>query len=340
MLKLAKLELEINKILKLEVVYSHPLSNYLYNDYWVTDLYHYHFNEFEKEVEELIDTNIDYDDELNLNFIRDLLNDVTIFYKDLINIYDDFSSFDFSNEIIGHLLDSPDNSDLFPLFSVRESQSPNPSNKYEDKFSPIIEIIKQFFNIPEDKELNSLVDLNEFLIKNHNVSEMELDEIYAKAHLTYILSLHIGLVARVGQLFNSILKVRERRMFNINDSLFVDKGIENVRLNFNLSKTHLGHLFYNLYEIGMIAKDPKDTDDTRTELKNYLNSANMYYLDNKKKFAKADKMNRVMRVDRYPELRNCDDELQFLEYLIDKLNDRVSWVQEKRKNLVERGYKN
>lgn len=337
MLKLAKLNIEINTILDFYIAYNGVVNNFKYNDNWVTDINHYYFEKRKEEIENLIDENIDYEDEKNLLFLEDIFNSIIYKIELLSEHLDDFSSFNFDKINWPSSLDYPS---LPPNYSPLDLKEPSPSNHFDDRFEYIIEIIKGFFNIsPVNETSNNQEGLNETLLISPEIDEMDLEPIYAKAHLTYILSLHIEMLKEIAVKIENILKVVDIRKSYIEQNHHGDLGLENVKLEFNISKNHLGHLFYNLYEIGIIAKDKTDTKDKRTKLKDYINSANMYYFDdNKSKYFKASKMTRAMKVTRNIESKVVQDEISFLESFVSKLNTRLDSLNEILENLQDRGH--
>ena len=219
---------------------------------------------------------------------------------------------------------------------------PNPSNFFDARNEIIIEVIKNFFNIGTSlyDESETLYDdsetLENILIKEFNIEEDKVEFVFAKAHLTYILTLHLEMIHDIGNFLKSITIVYNRRKSNIEENLssFIP---EDLKLEFNLSKTNLGHLFYNLYEIGIIARDKTDVKDERTNLKNYINHANIFYLD-KSIYTKAQKMTRAMPVARDLDSKLLENEITFLNDLVGKLSQRIDSLTELKVNLIKKGY--
>lgn len=322
MLKLVKLNLEIEKLLKFDIEYNTVIQNFLYNKNWVTEIPSKYFEATKEKIENLIDENIDYADEKNILFIESIIEDIQKFSVFLTQLLKSYSSYDFSLDDWSMSLAFPDNP---PEISATNLPAPNPSNFFDGKNEIIIKIIKNFFSID-----TSTVDVNEtlenILIKEFNIDEDELELVFAKAHLTYILTLHLEMIQDVRNFLESITKIYNRRKSNIEENIssFIP---EDLKLEFNLSKTNLGHLFYNLYEIGIIAKDKTDVKNERTSLKNYINNANIYYLD-KSNFVKAQKMTRAMPVARDIDSKILDNEITFLNDLVGKLSKRIDSLTE------------
>lgn len=322
MLKLAKLNLEVEKVLKFDIEYNLPCQNFLYNNQWVTEVQPNYFNKTRDRIIQLIHENINYEDESNIHFISDLLNDLTDFSSSLDKQLDSYSSFEFSIQVWSTTLVYPK---LKPEISPLDLLEPSPKNNFDDREEYIIEIIKGFFDLDTDTQY-SVEELNDVITSNFE-DEDELRFTYAKAHLTYILALHSEMVKEIALTLSNILRVHERKKSNI-----AERGLEfdGLELNFDLSKTNLGHLFYNLYEIGIIAKDKTDIRDERTKLKNYLNRANIFYQDknDKTKYHRAQKMNRAMPVTRDINEYDVRHEISFLQDLVSRLENRIDTLEE------------
>jgi len=332
MLKLVKLNLEIEKLLKFDIEYNDVIQNFLYNKNWVTEIPSIYFEETKEKIENLIDENIDYADEKNILFIESILEDVQNFSLSLTQLLKSYSTYNFSSDDWSTSLVFPDTP---PQISAKNLPEPRPSNFFDAKNEIIIEIIKNFFNIE-----STLYDENEtlenILIKEFNIEENEVEFIFAKAHLTYILTLHLEMIHDIGNFLKSITNVYNRRKSNIEGSSnsFLP---EDLKLEFNLSKTNLGHLFYNLYEIGIIAKDRADVKDERTSLKNYINHANIFYLD-KSIYTKAQKMTRAMPVARDIDSKILENEITFLNDLVEKLSQRIDSLTEIKAKIDKKHY--
>lgn len=330
MLKLVKLNLEMEKLLNFDIEYNDVIQNFLYNKNWVTEIPSIYFKETKEKIENLIDENIDYADEKNILFIESILEDIQKFSVSLTQLLKSYSTNNFSSDDWSMSLVFPDTP---PQISSKDLPEPKPSNFFDAKNEIIIEIIKNFFNIE-----TTLFDENEtvenILIKEFNIEENEVEFVFAKAHLTYILTLHLEMIHDIGNFLKSIINVYNRRKSNIEENLnsFIP---EDLKLEFNLSKTNLGHLFYNLYEIGIIAKDKTDVKDERTNLKNYINHANIFYLD-KSIYTKAQKMTKAMPVARDVDSKLLEKEITFLNNLVGKLSQRIDTLTELKVNLKKR----
>lgn len=162
MLKLAKLNIEINSILDFYISYNGIVNNFEYNGNWVTDINHYYFEKKIEEIEKLIDNNIDYEDEKNLLFLEDISNNIIESIRILSEHLENFSSFNFSEINWPSSIDYPSPPPINSPLNIRQ---PSPSNNFDDRFEYIIEIIKGFFNLaPVNETANDQEGLNSTLL--------------------------------------------------------------------------------------------------------------------------------------------------------------------------------
>ncbi|MBP2284780.1 hypothetical protein H4V97_003098 [Flavobacterium sp. CG_23.5] len=332
MLKLVKLNQKISELLNFDIDFNESINNFSYNKMWVNEIPSNYFKPTISKIEKLIDKNIDYNDEQNIYFIESVLEDIQELIKSLNNRLLNYSSYDFSKIEWSVSFDFPDNP---PENLTTELPTPLPSNNSESKTPVILQIVREFFKI-EDTLDDSLIDV---LIEKNIVTgydDYELELIFAKAHLVYALILHLEMIYEVAGFFDSIIQTYKRRKAQVEEKL-ISFIPEDLKLEFNLSKTNLGHLFYNLYEIGIIAKDKKDVKDERTNLKNYINHANIYYFD-KSTFTKVQKMTRAMPVDRNLDSKLLENEITFLNDMVEKLSQRIDSLTKIKAELVKRGH--
>lgn len=361
MKKLAELNFEIENVLGLNIEFNASVQNFKYNGFWVTDIPTSYFKKKEKKLDKLFNKNINYNEKSNVLFLKQIHKDVSEVYEYLLKKkYDEFESFINNKDDWNYDLNYPDKP---PAKLVSDVSLPNPANDFDDRQEYIESFVGDFtklyieYNNENDDRLEEVNNegmtekKKEFLDqlkmiysgnenKKDEISEYEEELIYAKAHLSYIISLHMELVRRVGLNLNKVLSVINRIDSYTEDEIgepIYEISSQDENLKFDLSKINLGYLFYNLYEIGIIAKDKSDIKDERTKLKNYLNCANLYYLDNKK-YAKVQKMTRGMPVTRNTESKVVNSEIVFLESLTSKLNNRINELKLTLKNLIKRGH--
>lgn len=332
MLKLVKLNQKISKLLNFDIEFNESINNFSYNKMWVNEIPSNYFKPTISKIEKLIDKNIDYNDEQNIYFIESILEDIQDLIKSLNHRLLNYSSYDFSKIEWSFSNDFPD---YPPENLTTELPTPSPSNHSEFKTVDILQIVGNFFNIEEESD-GSLIDV---LIKKNIVTgydDYQLELIFAKAHLIYALSLHLEMIDEVAGFLRSIIETYNRRKTKIEEKL-ISFIPDDIKLEFNLSKTNLGHLFYNLYEIEIIAKDKSDVKDERTSLKNYINNANIYYLD-KSNFVKAQKMTRAMPVARDIDSKVLENEITFLNDLVGKLSKRIDSLTEIKVKIDKKHY--
>jgi hypothetical protein len=340
MQKLAKLNDVISNSIALNITYNLSIENYRYGTKWVTDFGVDYFSKQLNKIEKLLDKNINYDNKKHIDFL-------SVLYQDVLNTLGELSKFNHEKlSSLDLLIEEGDaeliSPDILPVNEATKLALPNPLNKFDDRGEYIIEIIIGFYDLKLEHQVRQ-ERLNDILKEKRGRNESDLNSIYAKAHLSYIISLHIQMVKGIAYKLSNLLSVVHKLdKFLSNDENLPDE-IENLNLDanglnlkFDLSKTNLGHLYYNLYEIGIIAKDKADVKDKRTNLKNYLNQANLFYLENNSKYKPVTKMTRAMTVQRDINEKDIASEIIFLESLITKLSSRIGDLEEKKKKVKGR----
>jgi hypothetical protein len=324
MQKLAKLDDLISKSIALNITINLSVENYRYNNKWVTDIQHNYFSKQLKKIEKLLDKSINYDENNHVKFLKVIYQDVIKTYKELTKFnYEDYSSLDYSKHNWDAEIVSPK---VAPLTDALILKLPNPTNQFDDRAEYILEIIKGFFDIGFDESLKQ-EELNVLLVKNYNIEESELNSIYAKAHLSYIITLHIQMVKEIAYKLDSLLSVIQKlEDFSDDNKTELDEIINNpngVKLEFAMSKKDIAIFFHSLHELKVIKTDTDNIHNSQTKLKAFINSSNIYYKHN-------NNLTRVGDIKKqFTALNNRevnDDEIELLENLIEKFESRLEEI--------------
>ncbi|MEM0519665.1 hypothetical protein [Aequorivita flava] len=324
MQKLAELNDLIDKSIALNITYNLSVENYRYNNEWVTDLQPNYFSKQIKKIEKLLDKNINYDENNHVKFLKLIYQDVIEAYKELTKFnYEDYSSLDYSMHKWDAEIVFPK---VAPLKDALILELPNPENQFGDRAEYILEIIKGFFDIDFDESLNQ-EKLNELLAKSYNIEESEFNTIYAKAHLSYVITLHHQLIKEIIYKLDSLLSVIQKlEDFSDDNKTDLDEIINNpngIKLEFAMTKKDIAIFFHSLHELKIIKTDTDNIHNSQTKLKAFIDNSNIYYKNNKN-------LTRVGNIKKqFTDLNNKDingDEVEFLENLIDKFESRLEEV--------------
>jgi hypothetical protein len=344
MKKLIELREQFEHILNPPIEYNISVSNYSFDGIWVNEANQKYFDLKQEEFENYVDENFNYEDKNHVKFLKIRFTQLLDKCEEINeNNHEELSYFDNNSWSIS--VNYPNNPPQTEPFDLK---SPSPANNFEDREEYILEIIKGFYNLDdeiskyreeEQDDYLSQDTIDHFLSKNIKSND---ERIYAKAHLSYVISIYNQMVRNIGKFMQRRINIIEEiesfdEDVTVSHSAVLDNS-NDLSLKFDLSKTHLGHLFYNLYQVGIINKDKTDIEDKRTKLKNYINSANMFYLDNKSNHVKAERMTRAIKVNRYVSSKEVQDEINFVESLTTKLNTRLDSLNDKLENLQDRGH--
>jgi predicted subunit of tRNA(5-methylaminomethyl-2-thiouridylate) methyltransferase len=353
MKKLIKLNKALESSLKMTITYNASIENYRYNNEWVTDLESSYFTKKAKKIEKLLDKNLDYNEKGQIKFVKQIFKNIKEYYKILLNSdYDDFTSFlDFHNSWDAEL-NFPQH---LPQNSSFEINLPSPSNNLDDRQDYVLTFVNElneYVKIKEKKEIlekienesdeEVIADLTIKLKSLEDEDDSELNEYYPKAHLSYIISLHINLIQKIGIKLSDridVLKTIEgyEEIDNMDNSNSIFQTIS--PLNFNLAKKEVAHLFNSLYEVDVIQKDSTDTKNYRTKLKDFIDNSNIFYKDGES-FEKVKLIGKS--INWYDDDKNVKKDLnfekQFIESIIAKLNSRIDKIQMRIEYLNKKNY--
>lgn len=324
-----------------KIIYNFSIRNYLFNKKWVNEIEPSEFIAKHEYINKLI-SELNFNTEQNIKFLKGINEIVISTINSITKNNNQFLEFDSSKW--HHLSIENTSPKILPAHPCSEIDNTNKA------YPQIISRIFNYFEIDkETQELfstnsinNSNKELNEFILKKNNIDKEELEEYYAKSYMSYVLTLYQESLYKIADYILLIertinMKGKPDEFHKINEHKTENIDVDKNVLKFNLSKNHIGHLFYNLYEIGIIAKDKTDIKDERTKLKNYIDSAKMFYLDKSSNYVRVERMTKAMKVDRNNS-KSVQDEINFVESLVLKLNARLDNLNKKLENLESRGY--
>jgi len=213
MKKLIELNVIIEDILHQKITFNGSINNYLFYGNWVTQIGQKYFEEKQQYIINLLDSNIDFDKENSIKFLKQIFEEIIEVCQQMMeDNHEDLNYFKNHIGTWGANLNYPDNP---PILSCSELELPNPDNEFDDRYDYIVEIMKGFYNIDDkvekylkkEKCSQNQEIVEEIIIKIHKLDKSELEESYAKAHLSYIISLHNQMVRNIGIYINNMLRV-------------------------------------------------------------------------------------------------------------------------------------
>ena len=236
---------------------------------------------------------------------------------------------------------------LFEFIDTMEAVVPYelPMNKPEifsdeniDKSYFILDAIKDFYKIneQEDPDLIGQEELNNYLINNTeiNLSPEDLPMIYSFGHMSYVLQINKEFLSRLTNCLEEWLS-----NFPFPEGKTIEQK-EDIDLNpnalyFNLSKKELAALFHTFHELNLLTADKLSFNKSDTTLRQVLDKSNYYYLYRNKTYMPIIDIGKsfdvLYKAGKYSTKSVNKDEIQFLNKLINKLQERLLLLESKRK---------
>ena len=351
---IVKLNESINKLFTPQVAFCSEFQNITINEIWVSEIdYNSEFyTKLVKDIEKRIIRIADLGNNKKLLYFK-------TFHQDLLEKYHNFLQTDYENlEVLkqsitrGYRLDSIEK----PKWTSRDGNFAFYNSP--DKLEYIMDIMATIFNIEAWDSLNVLVycehnseiyelledeitdkvkelDVNKnkyyYIYEEGKEEVLNFEKYYAFAHLSYCFDIHKKtlkhILEYIDNTYQFIKKIEnfEEDKFNLDDINELDPN--NVKFEFKISKKEIAILFKNLNDFGIFHIDNKGFRYNYTQLKKYIDNANMYFSHNgelkpvkgiTKEFAKIyGTEERVM---------HQDFEKKFLNGLIIKLTTRIEEI--------------
>ncbi|WP_431107188.1 hypothetical protein [Winogradskyella poriferorum] len=321
------LNAEIEKIAKPEIEFHEKFQNISFYGLWVNEISYTYFEDWEDRIKTKINNIADLDSPSKVKFIK-------VFQQDVLQKYNDLSKVDYDSLEILKTIPRV----IFMTNSYVEPPKSKGSEIYysgdfDDGFEEILQKMAEVYKVETfdyydgehspDSQKDILED--EILCKL-NLEEEHLESLYSYTYLSLTLESTRELLGRITKyldyLVNLINKLEnfEEDKLKLDDVFAVDPT--DIKLEFKINKLAVAMFYRNLHDLGLIHVDNKNQKTPYTNLKKYINEANIYYLDN-------NKVNRVKNInkefskilnDKYKEYEK--QELNLLDLLITNFQQR------------------
>ena len=163
-------------------------------------------------------------------------------------------------------------------------------------------------------------ELNSVLVENHSISKKDLQDVYAKAYLAYVLELYRRFVYALYQKFQLLIDfIDEVSQYSENDNTKINSN-KKGKLYYKGAKYELAFLFNFLYDYEYITGSTR-ASDSKIYIKHFLDESETY-------FFKAQEPTKIVAIDKeFGRIGNGEGhvskEIKFIEKLIDKLDERL-----------------
>lgn len=321
------LNAEIEKIAKPEIEFHEKFQNIRFYGNWVNEISYKYFEDWEERIKNKINNITDLDSQSKVKFIK-------VFQQDVIQKYDDLSKFDYGSiEILKSIPRVVFMTDLSVESPKSRGSEIYYSDFFDDAYEEILYKMAEVYKIDNfdyydgEHSPDSQKDiLQDEILDKLNLEEEQLESLYSYAYLSLTLESTRKLLERITKyldyLVNLIRKLEnfEEDKLKLDDVFAADPT--DIKLEFKINKLSVAMFFRNLHDMGIINVDNKNQKTPYTNLKKYINEANIYYLDNNKvnKVKNINKEFSKILNDKYKEYEK--QEFNLLDLLITNFQQR------------------
>ncbi|WP_027137411.1 hypothetical protein [Gaetbulibacter saemankumensis] len=325
------LNIEIEKIVKPNIEYHQELQNIRYNGKWVNEIHWNYFNDWEERIKNKINNIADLDSLSKVKFIK-------VFHQDVLQKYRDLLKLDYKDlDILQSIPKTVYISNLETKLSKKKFQELYFSSDdfgYEETLTRMAEIYKiddfDLYDAQHSPDSYKYILQDEILSNLKEDNEEKLESIYSYVHLSLTMEETRKMLGRItvylDYLVNFIKKLENFEEDKLTLDEVHDNDPNNIKLEFKINKLAIAMFYRNLHDMGIINVDNKNQKMPYTNLKKYINDANIYYLDNKN-VNKVDRINKEFSKilnDKYKEYKQ--QELNLLDLLISKFQEKKEQI--------------
>ena len=238
-----------------------------------------------------------------------------IFHIEDFNFYDaEYDSSEYKDVLEDSIMNKLHNLDEIEIDEVDEIGNATSKLEKEDVTE---------FNIDEIDE-TTLDKIEEILFDNKVEVEVEINRYYSYGFLSYCLENTRNLLKNIAKhlddTVNFIKKLENYKEDEFTLDEVYDNDPNNLKLEFKINKMEVALFYRALHDTGVIDVNNQGQKHPYTNLKKYINSSNMYYLEN----MKVDKVKNINK--EFSKFLNDNkyekQEIEVLELIISKFKNR------------------
>lgn len=336
------LNAEIEKISKPEIYFHKDYQTFSIFDTWVIEADSKYFSEWQKRIIEKINNIADLDSASKVKFIK-------VFHQDVLQKYKDITKFD--NENLEELKSTFSGQYTTPNSMNKPKKSCSELSSYvkEDWYAPdfiryhnTVQLLgtlfysDDYFLALEDPEYTIYdikCQLEELILEKIEMGELTIPEFESNREKIEVLYSFIELSFYFGNIKILLKNIAEHLDTYVNlikklenfeeDKLTLediyDNDPTNIKLEYRINKMQIAFFYKVLHDSGILFVDNKNQKLPYTNLKKYIDKANIYYLENKK-VEKIVNINKEFSKIKSNEYKN--QEIKLLDLITSKLNTR------------------
>lgn len=332
MKQIIDLNTEIEKLVNPDVEYYHQYQNIKFFDMWVNEVeVEKFFLAWRDNIIDKINSIADLESHMKVTLLKVLHQDVLKKYSECQK--SDYNSFDALKTFFGYhghrSIEKPKTESKDFVYTPDSY-----FNVLLEKFAHINEITNYDFydeNYSPDAHKDKLEDevLHKLglLEKNTNEQNMALNELYSFVHLSLCLDWSCRVLKYVAKYLDSCINlINKAENFEADKYSFEevsDNDPTNLKLEYKVNKLDVVFLYRALFESGVLDVDSKNQKYSDTNLRKYLDNANIYFLNGKGQSVKVKGISKE-----FSKVKNAlpeeygHQEIALLDLIIKKFTDR------------------
>jgi hypothetical protein len=323
---------EIEKIVNPVVEYHHKYENISFFGHWVNDMPDTFFSSWEEKIKEKINEVADIDNPMKIQVTKVIHQDVLEKYKEQLEL--NFNDLEFLKSQ-QHLYYRNKELDA-PKYKPMEFYY-YPDSTFGDSLQKLAQIycIEDFYYYDAEKspegykdELEDLIlDRYGLLDADSKTKNTKINQLYAYLFLSDCLESTRQMLKRIAEYLDSFVGfIKKAENFELDKYSFEeisDNDPTNLKLEFKVNKLDVVFLYRALFESGVLDVDSKNQKYSDTNLRKYLDNANIYFLNGKGESIKVKGISKE-----FSKVKNAlpeeygHQEIALLDLIIKKFTDR------------------
>lgn len=328
---------EIEKLVNPKVEYNPEYQNIRFFDKWVNEVEVDYFGNWYNSIIEKVNSIADLENPMKVKLLK-------ILHQDVLEKYSEQSKRNYNSlESLESLLGYYNYDSIEPPKFNSKSFSYAPDSNFTillEKFAfynGITDYDCYDGNYSPDSHKDQLEDIVldklGLISEDLQLQDATLNKSYSYVHLSVCLELSLKVLKNVAQYLTSCINLINKAENWEEDKLSFeevsDNDPTNLKLKYNLSKLKVVQLYRALFEEGIIHVDSSNQKMTNTNLKLYIDNANIYYRNRTGAIMKVKDTKR-----QYSDISNDEkgnfkrQEAELLDLIIKKFTDRQKRILE------------
>ncbi|RXG30659.1 hypothetical protein [Leeuwenhoekiella marinoflava] len=281
---------EIEKIVNPVVEYHNKYENISFFGNWVNDMPDNFFSSWEEKIKDKIDKVADIDNPIKIQVTKVIHQDVLEKYKEQLEL--NFNDLEFL-KTLQHFYYRDKELDA-PKYKPMEFRY-YPNSTFGDSIQKLAQIngIDDFHyydadNSPDgyrDELEDMILDKYGLIEANSKIQDEKINQLYAYLFLSDCLESTRQMLKRIAEYLDSFVGfIKKAENFELDKYSFEeisDKDPTNLKLEFKIQKLDVAFFYRALFEGGILDVDSQNQINKDTNLRKYIDNANIYFLNEK-----------------------------------------------------------